>query len=424
MHQNENSFLRALFSLFFVLFSLFKHQIIGTQNKEYDNCPTKEKETTKAKNNMGNELSHSIPGVARPQNHECFHASVLLVDAPPSLHGFDLAERKWMLAHSVAISIVRWDSKVTAALNTDQLRLVLNRHAAVVLFDVGLGTSRTPGAPIDPITTSAIKHLSNVLSQVSKGQAERTMFRVIPLRVSTAATLYDVDSASHAQEYVASFARRCNLSADVAARLQFWNPQTNDEVARFLTTDVLSLEVGTIPKELLRPLKSLLTDLVETVEAREGHLLESSTLLPIASSGNERQVTFQMGKLRQRAVQISNLLRQTMLPTLSSTQSHVHFASMRVGLNSQVYVANVVPNTLCVVLIVREQSVGEALVRLNCAHFAAHFTHVVTTTNRISRLEPLRLPELNHHSDEMDAAQDGGVAGRSRNAAGPSAASY
>jgi hypothetical protein len=321
---------------------------------------------------------------------------------PAALHGFDLSERKWHVANSVAISIVRWDSKVTTALSTDQLRLVLNRHAAVVIFDIGLGTSRTPGAPIDPITQSAIKHLSNVLSQVTKGQADRTKYRLVPLRVSTAATLYDVDSGHHAQEYVASFSRRCNLGNDVSARLQFWHPQKNDDVAQYIATDVIAPEVGTIPKELQRPLKSLLADLVETVEAREGHLLESSSLLPLLSVGNENKVCFPPARLRHKAINLSSVLRRTLLPSLSSTQSHVHFSSMRVGMDSQVYIANVVPNTLCVVLIVREQSVGDALVRLNCAHFAAHFTHVVATTTRVSRLEPLPLPSLDDKSQPDD----------------------
>ena len=58
------------------------------------------------------------------------------------------------------------------------------------------------------------------------------------------------------------------------------------------------------------------------------------------------------------------------------------------------FVACVVPSTLLVVLVMKDLSVGEALVRLNCAHFAQHFTHVLMTTTRSARLEPLPLPEL------------------------------
>lgn len=369
---------------------------------------------------MGNECS-SIPGFEPLQPHEQFQASVLLIDAPPAFHGFDLSERKWLLLRSIAVSIVRWDSKLSSALTTDQLRLVLNKHAAVIIFDSGLGLVRGVGgttmmatfgtaAPSQASTSvqttvSAVKHLSNVLAQVAKGQSDRTRYKLVPLRVATAATLFDADMHSHASEYVNDFARRCNLSSEVASRLEWWYPGSSDDVARFVISEVLAADAHTIPKDLQRPLKSLLTDLVESVDAREGHLFESSTLFPISSSAHDTKGSAHISsaKLKQKALLLSNVLRKVALPMLSSTQSHIRYANFKVGVDTSVYMASVVPNTLFVVLVLKDVSVGEALVRLNCAHFAQHFTHVVTSTSKVDhRIEPLPLPVLGAGTDGDD----------------------
>lgn len=369
---------------------------------------------------MGNEHS-SIPGFEPLQPHEQFTASVLLIDAPPAFHGFDLSERKWLLLRSIALSIVRWDSKLSSALTADQLRLVLNKHAAVVIFDSGLGLMRGGGAMSilgaaapsshDPTTANAIKHLSNVLSQVTKGQSDRTRYKLVPLRVAAAVGIFETDMESHASEYVKGFALRCNIANDVANRLEWWYPGNNDDVARFVIGEILSTDSHTIPKDLQRPLKSLLADLVEAVDAREGHLFESSTLFPITSAGNDNAASvnnkaadsnnasqhISSSKLKHRALNLSNALRKIALPILSSTQSHIRFASFKTGVDTMVYLATVVPNTLFVALVVKDGGcgVGEALIRLNCAHFAQHFTHVVTTTSKIDhRIEPLPLPIL------------------------------
>jgi hypothetical protein len=390
---------------------------------------------------MGNEHS-SIPGFEPLQSHEQFTASVLLIDAPPAFHGFDLSERKWLLLRSIALSIVRWDSKLSAALTADQLRLVLNKHAAVVIFDSGLGLMRGGGAisilgaavaapgSQDPTTASAIKHLSNVLSQVTKGQSDRTRYKLVPLRVANAIGLFEADMESHASEYVKGFTLRCNIMPDVAGRLEWWHPGNNDDVARFVIGEVLAAETQTVPKDLQRPLKSLLADLVEAVDAREGHLFESSTLFPLSSAGNDNPNSvnnnnnnnanatgngghsnhISSSKLKHRALNLSQILRRVALPILSSTQSHIRFANFRVGVDTVVYLATVVPNTLFVALVLRDggSGVGEALVRLNCAHFAQHFTHVVTSTSKIDhRIEPLPPPMLgNQNGENSDEEED------------------
>lgn len=372
---------------------------------------------------MGNEHSN-IPGFEPLQPHEQFQASILLIDAPPAFHGFDLSERKWMLLRSIAVSIVRWDTRQTVGgLTTDQLRLVLNKHAGIVIFDQGLGMFRanvvsparggsgggggSNNIGTDAATTAnAIKHLSNVLTQVTKGQAERTKFKLVPLRVSAAAAIFDTDLRNHADEYVNQFARRCNISQEVSNRLEWWQPASGDDVARFLISEVLSAESQTVPKDLQRPLKSLLTDLVESVDAREGHLFESSTLFPISSAGNDSKTDGHVSnnKLKQKAANLSAVLRKLSLPILSSTQSHVRYASFRVGVDTNVYMASVVPNTLFVVLVLKETSVAEGLIRLNCAHFAQHFTHVVTSFSKIDhRVEPLPLPIV---GDELGSDSD------------------
>ena len=175
------------------------------------------------------------------------------------------------------------------------------------------------------------------------------------------------------------------------------------------------------PKDLLRPLRSLLSDLVESVDAREGHLFESSTLFPVCSAANEnlkplsstgnnnnnnqqqqQQNIISTAKLREKAQNLSTVLRKIAMPMLTSTQSHIRFANFRVGVDTVVYMATVVPNILFVVLILNEErGVGEGLVRLNCGHFAQHFTHVVISTSKIDhRVEPLPLPQFGSAQDD------------------------
>lgn len=287
----------------------------------------------------------------------------------------------------------------------------------MMMMQLAGGASGGAAATIDPTQSTAIKNLANVLAQVTKGQADRTRFKLVPIRVNTAAGLFDQELKAHTEEYVNSFVRRCHLASDVGCRLEWWHPETSDEVARFIIREVISADSATIPKDLQRPLKSLLADLIESVDAREGHLFESSTLFPICSYSNDNlkphpnddsnYQPLSTAKLREKAQNLSGVLRKVALPMLTGSQSHIRFASFRVGVATAIYMATVVPNTMFVVLVLNEErGAGEALIRLNCGHFAQHFTHVITSTSKIDhRVEPLPLPQFGEADD--DNSDDG-----------------
>jgi hypothetical protein len=292
---------------------------------------------------------------------DTFQRSVLLIQAPATLYGYDLRETAWHVMRSVSVAVVRWDGGFRPA---ERHRDAVGDHVGVLYF-------------FDPLERTAAEVNSRLekvllLTLQSIGRDVRVYACVHTAQLNTGG---DAARRVNHSDVLRQFLERHSRDNVNTQRVEFRTIASEQDINSLFCPMALAL----LPTKIERPVANLAADMASTCGATEALIIDACSCLPLVTWSAD-------GGTRERVVGLCGALRASLLSLLAAEHAAVRFLSIATA-NGKLFCGWAAQPHCYAVLFVPfaadgAMTIGDGLVRHNFSHYAEHFANVVDNTTQ------------------------------------------